>query len=226
MSGAAPRKGQWRTMRWFNHSSKTAYEAGIEGGDRMPPITAIEGPGGRNVASAHDLFEFDGEKAVLMSMAPELRDMVAAMRDALRSGVEPDAAEALAGEADALLRWIAQGDVEGRVHDAMNDIRAKVPNVCELEWEIFPDERILHLHLLRARPMRTGAGSAVMRAVTALADQEGMTLRLAADPSDRDGEPDGPALEAWYLRFGFTVTGIDESTGSPLMSREPAAPCS
>lgn len=52
-----------------------------------------------------------------------------------------------------------------------------------------------------------GAASRLLRQILALADREGLTLRLVIS-SDQDGGPDDEQLERWYTSLGFERQGF------------------
>ena len=207
-----------RPQRWFHHSYETAYQAGIECGDPMPPITSIGDGRGRSLASSHDLFTFDGDVATLMAAAGRLRELAEKASAALKRNGD----DHLAAEIDALLARIARGDVEGKVHDAMNAIAASMPRNSSLEWEIFAHQDRMTIHKLTIPKASRGCGTTIVKRIFAVADENKLAIDIVADPTDAPGDPDGPALERWYARLGFRVTGRDDSTLSPTMRREPA----
>lgn len=96
-------------------------------------------------------------------------------------------------------------DATQGVDDALAALAATLPRDAAFEWQT--DEEGVHLALFTIPRGARGIGTAFLARALAECDRRGVSVALAADPSDEPGETHTFHLVRWYRRFGFTLTG-------------------
>lgn len=73
---------------------------------------------------------------------------------------------------------------------------------------------VMTLSLIRSFEGKQGAGTAMLKLVTELADRHGVTLMLDAVPVGKGG-PSAAKLKAWYRKHGFVGTSAGSMVRQP-----------